>query len=245
MRQPPKSVSRRHCSGMNPFRILHAALFDLDGTLIETRIDFPLMKREVLALAARFGVDSEGLVLLDILTVIEEARRRLIENGRAEAGERLRAEAFSQLEEIEAEQCRSPSEMEGAAELLRQLRSRGIRVGIVTRNCRRVSLDLARYARLEYDSLVTRDDVPLTKPDPGHLIAALVQLGLDPRHLNTPPPERRHAVMVGDHWMDVQAGKAAGISTIGILHGRAESFFEPAMPDLLVDKPHDLLSLLP
>ena len=30
----------------NPFEGIQAVLFDLDGTLVETNIDFPLMKRE-------------------------------------------------------------------------------------------------------------------------------------------------------------------------------------------------------
>ena len=228
---------------MNPFTEACAALFDLDGTLIETHIDFPMMKQEMLALADAYEVESAGLEALDILSVVEEARRRLVKTGREEMGDRLRAEAFARLEEIEVKQCANPVELDGAAELLRKLRERGIRIGIVTRNCRRVSLDLIRQGGLACDALITRDDVPLTKPDPGHLVAALAQLGIPSERLNGRTPEHRFAVMVGDHWMDVQAGRAAGLATVGILHGRDRSVFQPAMPDLLIDKPVDLLPL--
>jgi hypothetical protein len=51
--------------------------------------------------------------------------------------------------------------------------------------------------------------------------------------------------MTGDHWMDAQAGRAVGASTVGILHGRDHSFFDPAPPDLIVERTGDLLALVP
>ena len=213
----------------NPFAGVQAALFDLDGTLVRTHIDFPLMKREMLALAVEFGLDSVPLQPLDILTVVEEARRRLLADGRIEEGERMRQVAFGRLEEIEAAQCSAPEEIAGASELLAALRELGIRVGIVTRNCRTVSRRLTAQGRLPHDALLTRDDVPLTKPNPEHLHAAL-------RALEAP-----RGVMVGDHWMDVRAGIEAGLRTVGIRWGRPAAFFDPAAPDLLVDRLADLL----
>jgi len=230
-------------------RGLRAALFDLDGTLVETRIDFPLMKREVLALAARFGLPSAPLEPLDILGVVEESRRLLRQRGRPEEAEALRREAFRRLEEIEVVQCAAPEPVAGAAELSAALHRRGVAIAIVTRNCRRVSLDLVAAAGLAHDVLVTRDDVPLTKPHPLHLQTALSRLGLDipaARGPGTVPgsPPSVSAVMVGDHWMDVQAGRNAGIGTVGILRGRDASFFAPALPDLMVDRLADLLPLV-
>ncbi len=228
----------------NPFLNAEAVLFDLDGTLVETHIDFPFMKDEMLGLVERFGVDSASVQPLDILSIVEESRNHLVRHGRAEDGARLRAEAFARLEEIEVDQCRNPVEIPGAAELLRRLRQMRVRVGIVTRNCRRVSLNLAEFGSLTHDSSVTRDDVPITKPDPAHLLAALSHLGISPERLNARTPERVNAVMVGDHWMDVKAGRAAGVATVGILHGREPGFFKPAQPDLLVEKLADLLPLV-
>ena len=119
--------------------------------------------------------------------------------------------------------------------MLRNLRQRGVRIGIVTRNCRRVSLGLIRFAELQHDALITRDDVALTKPHPMHLEAA-VRFRIRSRRLR--------GVMTGDHWMDVKAGKEALFATVGVLHGRDVSFFEPAMPDLTVERTGDLLALV-
>lgn len=218
---------------------LRAALFDLDGTLIETHIDFAGMKRETLALVSDYGVETDNLAALDILSIVEAARERLEASGQREAGDRLRADAFALLQRIEIQQCASPTEVPGASELLFRLRAWGIPVGIVTRNCRLVSERLLHIGNLPCDVLVTRDDVPRTKPDPLHLLTTLQLLekrGGEKRLLPSA------AVMVGDHWMDIQAGRAAGMRTIGILRGRDAGFFAPAPPDRLI---HELAELLP
>src|SRR2546423_11054455 len=107
---------------MNPFLEARAALFDLDGTLIETHIDFPLMKREMLALVERYGIDSAALSQVDILSVVELGRATLFQSGAEDKARKLREEAFARLEEIELEQCRNPVELTGAAELLSRLK---------------------------------------------------------------------------------------------------------------------------
>lgn len=239
----------------NPFSGVAAVLFDLDGTLVETHIDFPGMKREMLDLAQRFGLDSRGLAEFDILGVVEEARRRLDEIGSipplgglgVSAGERFRAEAFRVLVEIEVEQCANPVAIDGARELLRDLRKSGIKLGVVTRNCRRVAVELLHFDRLPYDALVTRDEVPRTKPDPLHLFAALEALGVG-RSVESeqgPTPNASNAVMVGDNWMDVAAGRAAGMRTIAVQGDRPASHFDGHVPDLLVHRLSELLPLIP
>ena len=49
--------------------------------------------------------------------------------------------------------------------------------------------------------------------------------------------------MIGDHWMDIQAGRAAGTRTIGFLRpDRPEGFFDVCPPDVVIP---DLGELLP
>ncbi len=228
----------------NPFLGIEAVLFDLDGTLVETHIDFPLMKREMLQLAAAYDVPSEFFVECDILAVVESARTSLIDLGRTDDSVRLRTEAFAILEKIEIEQCANPVAIAGARELIDALRHRGIRVGIVTRNCATVSRQLVRFAGISHDALVTRDDVARTKPDPLHLATALSLLGQP----GNPTLDTQHSTLrcliIGDHWMDVLAGRNAGMRTIGISRRREPGFFDPAQPDLLVREIAELLTFL-
>jgi len=196
---------------------IEAALFDLDGTLVETNIDFTLMKRRTLELAARHGADPGALAGLDILSIIEETAATM-PSGRA--GE-FRRRAWDTLEEMEMESLTRARVMDGCEELLRELQRRGIRTGIVTRNCRRAAAILVDMLPLKVDVWLAREDVSRTKPDPAHIRAALDALRV----------EAQRALMVGDHPMDVRAGREAGCRTVGLLGGREPGYFDEAGPD--------------
>ncbi|HZT43831.1 MAG TPA: HAD family phosphatase [Chthonomonadaceae bacterium] len=233
--QSPSEQARRLFAG------LAAALFDLDNTLIETHIDFPRMKRAMLALAERYGLDPAPLAALDILGVVEAACRSLESEGRSTEAARFRAEAFARLTEIEMAECASPVKLEGAAELLADLHARGVPIAVVTRNCRAVAERLLAQGRLTCDALLTREDVARIKPHPDHLhdaLAALARL----RGVPVLPPHA--SLMVGDHWMDVAAGQAAGMRTIGVRRNRPPAFFAEAMPDLIVEDMAELWALV-
>ncbi|MBV9852742.1 MAG: HAD family hydrolase [Armatimonadetes bacterium] len=201
---------------------IRAVLFDLDGTLIETHIDFPAMTRSMQAMARDARVPEEVIAGRDILSIVRAAAGDIA--GRGGDGPAFRQEAFAALEEMEVAGCASPTLLPGTEALLDDLRSRGIKVGVVTRNCRRVSAGLLEQFSLPHDALLTRDDVAHTKPDPQHLWDALAALGHAPSE----------AAMVGDHWMDIQAGRRAGVAlTVGVLGHHAPDWFAPCPPDAL------------
>lgn len=232
---PSDRAQSRACSLLRQAR---AVLFDLDGTLIETHIDFGLMRREMLRLSDEAGASPENAEQLDILALVESTVHRIAARDGVDAANAFRTKAFALLERIEEEHCASPEELPGARRLLEWLASRGIAVGIVTRNSRSVSERLLSVGRLPHDVLLTREDVVRTKPHPDHLLLALERLSDgNPGHSRLRPEE---AVMLGDHWMDIQAGRAAGCPTIGLLRGRSPEFFDRAMPDVLVDSISEL-----
>jgi phosphoglycolate phosphatase len=215
----------------NPFEGIRAALFDMDGTLVETNIDFPLMKREMLALGERHGILASELQGLDILAVVDHVTYQLSK----EEAKSVRQEAFDRLEQIELVHCQDAGPIDCAPELLKALEDAGIKVAVVTRNCRSaVRLSLEK-AGIHSDVLLTRDDVTNTKPHPDHLHQALDMLGVTPEE----------AMMVGDHWMDIRAGKAAGTRTIGFLRpDRPKDFFDAEPPDLVVQDLAELLAFV-
>jgi len=201
------------------FPALRAVLFDLDGTLVETHIDFPAMTYGMEELARAAGVPEEVTAGKDILGLVDAATEDV--KARGGDGPALRRAAFSLLEEMEVDGCAHPNLLGGTRELLTGLLTSGIKVGIVTRNCRRVSVGLLARFALPHHLLLTRDDVARTKPNPEHLWEALRLLG--------EPPDA--AAMVGDHWMDVQAGVRAGCTaTLGILGKHEADWFAPCPP---------------
>jgi phosphoglycolate phosphatase len=114
--------------------------------------------------------------------------------------------------------------MPGAERTLRELKYRGIEIGIVTRNCRSGVMKSAEMADFAYDLILTRDDVEKVKPDPQHLLDALNILISKPGK----------SIMVGDHPMDILAGKRAGMKTAAVLTSKSIKDFEEVAPDLIL-----------
>jgi len=106
-------------------------------------------------------------------------------------------------------------------------------MGIVTRNCREIAVDSLLRHGLPHDVLIAREDTPRVKPHPEHLLRALAALDVPPAA----------AVMVGDGRMDVQAGRAGGLRTVGYLApGRPADYFDGLAPHQVIHCLTDLLS---
>ena len=204
------------------FASLRAVLFDLDGTLIETHIDFPAMTAAMQNLARENSVSESVTEGKDILGLVDAAAEDVQERGGD--GAALRRTAFAVLEAMEVAGCARPALLPGTRELLLKLVKRGVKVGIVTRNCRTVSVGLLARFALPHHLLLTRDDVKLTKPNPEHLWDALRLLG----------EPASQAAMVGDHWMDRQAGVRSGCAaTLGVTGHNSADWFAPCPPTAL------------
>jgi HAD superfamily hydrolase (TIGR01509 family) len=99
--------------------------------------------------------------------------------------------------------------LEGAHELIAELKDRGLRVVLASSS----PLDeLERYldlleARELADAWTTKDDVEATKPEPDLILAALEKA------------KTRSAVLVGDTRWDVEAASKAGVETVCLLTG--------------------------
>lgn len=214
-----------------------AVVFDFDGTLARLTIDFDRMRREVLALLARHGAPCAGLERLQVLELVEAAALRLRARGRD--GGPFRAAALAAVERIELAAADAGGLLPGVPAALAALRARGYRLGIVTRNCAAAVASVLQGPAggdLAHDVLLARDHVSRVKPDPTHLEAALAALGVS-------PPA---ALMVGDHPLDVAAGRRAGMRTVGVLSGRhAQGDFEAAGADLVLEDVSHLPAWLP
>jgi HAD superfamily hydrolase (TIGR01509 family) len=159
-------------------------IFDLDGTLTESVHDFP-------AIARALGL-PDTQPILESLVMLPEPQAVPIHR---------------RLDEIELAIARRARPAPGAAALLGLLRRRGGRLGIVTRNTRitaRATLAVSELDQhfLEEDIIGRQEATP--KPDPGGIERLLESWGA--------PPE--DAVMVGDYLFDLQAGRAAGVTTV-------------------------------
>jgi len=199
----PRRVSTRDD---DRFAGLRAAIFDLDGTLVTGPYDFRRMREEVWAVARRHGWTRPPDFSLPALETIELVRRA--DGLSADSAARFAAEAHAALNRIEEEwlpQCRP---VPGAGEAVRALQAAGLRCVVITRNSARSAAALLAQLAVEVPCL-PRDAVARVKPDPAHLLAAL----------GAADAESKDAVMIGDHPMDISAGRACAMRTVGVLTG--------------------------
>ena len=86
-----------------------------------------------------------------------------------------------------------------------------------------------------FKAIVTREDGLKLKPSPDSILECLRRMEVDPAH----------ALTVGDTPMDIQAGKAAGTFTIGVLTGIGNrQQLEAESPTAIIDGVAHILSVL-
>jgi phosphoglycolate phosphatase len=210
---------------------IDTVLFDFDGTLVEIDIDFTQMRQGIFSLGLEYGVSGEpGLYVLESL---EDIFERLLQLDVNQARD-FKRRAKRLIASIEVEAAARSRTMPGAERTLRELKDRGIEIGIVTRNCRSGVMKSAEMVDFVYDLILTRDDVEKVKPDPQHLLDAL--------NILTSKPGK--SIMVGDHPMDILAGKRAGMKTAAVLTSKSIRDFEEVAPDLILTGVAGLLDIL-
>jgi len=184
---------------------IRAVVFDFDGTLVASNIDFARMRREIVEHLKTWQLYSHQFeqqrYVLEMVACGREALRD--RPAHAQAFER---QAMSIIESIEMQTCPFAVPYEGVQATLQELSALGYGVGVITRNGRMGVEAITSRFPLHYDVLLTRSDVEHTKPHPEHLLKAL-------QALQTPPAQ---AIMVGDHPTDMACGQAAGVTAIGI-----------------------------
>ena len=125
----------------------------------------------------------------------------------------------------------------GMRQLLTDLVSSGVRIGVATSK-RRSSAELTlRHSGLEdvIPVTVAMDDTERHKPHPEPLLLALERLGADPAQ----------TVYVGDAVVDVQAAHAAGLPAISVSWGAVDAaVLAAAQPEHLVSEMDELRDLL-
>jgi pyrophosphatase PpaX len=201
--------------------LLRAALFDFDGTLVDTT---DLIYRSMRHAAGEvLGREISREVLM---ANVGQPLPRQMELLSAE-----HAEALLDSYRLHNEENHDAliKEFPGVEDSLARLRSAGIKVAVVTSK-RRFSVDMAlkTFPGLGdvVDQWITMEDTTEHKPRPEPLLKGLELLG------NVP---REQAAYVGDSPFDVAAAKAAGVESVAVSWGAfSEDALRAAEPDHLV-----------
>lgn len=186
---------------------IQAVVFDFDNTLIESKVDFARMKRRVMdhirERYPRIPVE-DARTTMDLLSRLE-----------SDLGEPQIDEA---LDEINRIMDQTEMESEGDAKLLgealgvlRALRIMDLKIGLLTRSCRKYTeLVARREGMIEFfDAMSCRCQGEPLKPDPRALTGLCDLLEVEPGR----------TLLVGDHAMDGQCANAAGALFVGVTTG--------------------------
>jgi HAD superfamily hydrolase (TIGR01509 family) len=194
-----------------------AVLFDFDGTLADT---LPVI---YLAFQGVFReYEQREVIPEEIVRMFGPPEAGVLERQIKKAANVQPAiERFYQLyAENHREQVRASGEIN---RMLQYLKDQGVRLGVVTGKGRRSADISLRLLEMDsyFDIVVTGDDVVRPKPHPEGIHSVLARLEV--------PPEA--ALFVGDSNADIQAGKAAGMRTVGV------KWFEETQTDCFSPKP--------
>lgn len=209
-----------------------AAVFDLDGTLLNT---LPSLVASCNLTLERLGFPA--FEEAEIKNFVGRGRRALVERMMAAAGIEDRAiidEAHRIYRQVFADlSTHQVQAFEGIPAMLGELGALGLKLAVVTNKSQKLApgvLATSFPPGLFSGVRGGRRWVPL-KPDPQSTLKLLRKLDADPGR----------SYFIGDSDIDILTGRAAGMRTIGVKWGyRDPAELESLSPDLLASRPQEI-----
>ncbi len=187
------------------------ALFDLDGTLVDTAPDLLETLNEILIQNGLAAIRPDTITRL-----IGSGVRVMLERGIAVNGAHRDEAAIARMQadfmRLYATRIAARSApFAGAETALKTLRKRGWDLAVCTNKPSHLShrlldeLNLSPYFRL----VAGPDTFQVRKPDPAHILKTIAALGAD----------RKTSVMIGDSDADITAARAAQVASVVVTFG--------------------------
>jgi phosphoglycolate phosphatase len=208
-------------------------IFDLDNTLVHSRIDFRGLREQLIATLRAVGATVEPDEVLarrpiPHLVLIGEEHDRT-------RGASITAGMWQTILEYESAGMAVATIEDGAGEVLARLRTLGHPLSVLTNNAREATLaSLEQFSlRAYFDLVVTRDDVPALKPAPDGV-----------RHAMDAFADRtRAALVIGDSWIDGAAARDAGAAFLAFQPRPNDLESRGIQPAAIAQRLQDLESL--
>lgn len=214
---------------------IKCCLFDLDGTLMDTRQDCLLVNDYIMQKYRLQPLPTDVAIKL-----AAAGRREYMEAFFAntpgavyddELVDRVVADSIEFYLEHIADTTRP---YPGMTDLLLELKKHDILLGAVTNKYINLTqklfqtLDFAKY----FDLIMGDDDTLPLKPNPDMLLAAMARLQCSPEE----------TLMIGDNYSDLGAARQAGVKSVFVTYGYGTVMNEK--PDYTIDKIQDLKALV-
>ncbi|HUI00753.1 MAG TPA: HAD family hydrolase [Nitrososphaerales archaeon] len=198
--------------------MIRGILFDLDGTLIALRADGSAFRREASAELRRSGFQVDDISHISgrnyVQDLLDMARSQIDQGLVKDDFSKVKERTYRALDSLEMGWIEGSHPLPGAMDALSAIRaSRGdsVKLAILTNSGRPATrYAMERFGFGKYlDRTFTRDDLPVMKPRPEGVKAALKVLSVTPEE----------AVFVGDSRVDILAAKGAGVRMVSVPTG--------------------------
>lgn len=178
------------------------AVFDLDGTLVDSAPDLHAALDRLMAARA-----LPGFARAEVVAMIGDGAKVLVERALAARGlpfDQRALDAF--LEDYGANAAVETAAFPGIREVVADLVRDGWRLAVCTNKPVSPAITLLRELGLaeHFAAIGGGDSYPTRKPDAAHLLATLRDAG----------GRAEDAVMIGDHHNDMAAARGAGVRPI-------------------------------
>jgi pyrophosphatase PpaX len=212
--------------------MIRAVFFDLDGTLVEFKLDVYGSKVEVVKVIKSIVPNLEGLddtrsyfMMLDKVRV---STNKVVY-------ESVRERVYSVLDNWEERAACETELRPKAMEVLQELRNSGKKIALLTNSGKKaVKYVLSKFHMDDYfDIILTRDEVEFMKPSPVGVRLLLNYFKFKPHECMT----------VGDGVIDILPSKVVGVKTIVIAGGFTPvEKLKQEKPDYIV---YNLIDIVP
>ena len=210
-----------------------AAIFDLDGTLLDTLDDLADAMNDALRQAG-FPAHPADRYKLMVGNGVSNLVRRALPKDRQD----LLEQTLKAMRQNYAKNALNKTSIyPGMRETLSKLRQGDVKLAVLTNKDQTFAVHIVEhYFGKDIFELIwgAMSGRPI-KPDPAALVQLLEQLKVQPRE----------AVFIGDSGVDMDVAKAAGVDSIGVTWGfRGKKELLEHHAGAIIDKPADLVKLL-
>ncbi len=192
-------------ANLNQFELV---LFDFDGTIADTARDMINALNMLLHKESRPAVDYETL-----RPFVSNGTPALLKHGFGCSPEDAEFEGLRQefLQIYNDNLCVYTVLYPGTDSILQQCGDTGVAWGIVTNKPEFLTRIIVDHLGLSESvaCIIGGDTLKLRKPDPAPVVHACELTGTEPDS----------AIFVGDSWRDIEAGRKAGLTTVGATYG--------------------------
>lgn len=198
-------------------------IFDLDGTLVDTRQD---LTNSVNFVRAQFG--RPPLELTDVMSFVGEGLQKLMERTLPTQHAQQLAEAIKIFSDHYREHCLDFSTLYGGAlAVLDHFRKK--KMAVISNKPDEFTLAILKGLGVDryFNIILGGDSQPQLKPSPAPILYILEKLNVQPSR----------AVIIGDGATDIESGKRAGIHTCAVTYGyRDRKVLAQAEPRFFIEK---------